>query len=139
MTPKRLFLDFDCVLHPDAAYLTSRGDAELHAAGELFMWPPYLVEALAPSQGAHIVLPTSWARNLGFHHARSVLPAELQTRVIGATWHSAMGRGDRTSSRGTWNLALSRSSRICLGSVRRPAGSRSMKTFEAGLTPTPTG
>jgi len=87
-----LFLDFDGVLHPDAVYLTSRG-VELRAAGELFMWAPLLVEALAPHQDLRIVLSTSWARNLGFHRARSVLPAELQPRVIGATWHSAMGKG----------------------------------------------
>ncbi len=30
------------VLHPDAVYLTSRGDVELRAAGELFMLAPYL-------------------------------------------------------------------------------------------------
>lgn len=87
-----LFLDYDGVLHPDAVYLTSRG-VELRAAGELFMWAPLLVEALAPHQDVQIVLSTSWARNLGFHRARSVLPAELQPRVIGATWHSAMGKG----------------------------------------------
>ena len=90
--PPVLFLDFDGVLHPDAVYLTSRG-VELRAAGELFMWAPVLVEALAPHQDVQIVLSTSWARNLGYHRARSVLPAELQARVIGATWHSAMGRG----------------------------------------------
>lgn len=87
-----LFLDFDGVLHPDAVYLTSRG-VELRAEGELFMWAPVLVEALAPHQDVQIVLSTSWARNLGFHRARSVLPAALQARVIGATWHSAMGKG----------------------------------------------
>ncbi|HIE1164244.1 TPA: HAD domain-containing protein [Pseudomonas aeruginosa] len=87
-----LFLDFDGVLHPDAVYLTSRG-IELRAEGELFMWAPLLVEVLANHPDLQIVLSTSWARNLGFHRARSVLPAELQSRVIGATWHSAMGRG----------------------------------------------
>ena len=87
-----LFLDFDGVLHPDAVYLTSRG-VELRAAGNLFMWAPYLVEALAPHQDVQIVLSTSWARNLGFQRARAALPIELQPRVIGATWHSAMGRG----------------------------------------------
>lgn len=87
-----LFLDYDGVLHPDAVYLISRG-VELRAAGVLFMWAQLLVEALAPHQDVQIVLSTSWARNLGFHRARSVLPAELRARVIGATWHSAMGKG----------------------------------------------
>ena len=81
------------MLHPDAVYLTSRGDVELRAAGELFMWAPYLVEALAPYQGVHIVLSTNWERNLSFHSARSVLAAEMQARVIDATWRSAMGKG----------------------------------------------
>ena len=83
-----LFLDFDGVLHPDAVYLTSRV-VELRAAGELFMWAPLLVEVLAPHQDLRIVLSTSWARNLGFHRARSV----LQARVVGANWHSATGKG----------------------------------------------
>ncbi len=86
-----LFLDFDGVLHPDAVFLSSRG-VELRA-GALFMWAPLLVEALAPHQDVQVVLSTSWARNLGFHRARSVLPADLQSRVIGAAWHSAMGKG----------------------------------------------
>jgi len=92
VSPPLLFLDFDGVLHPDAVYLTSRV-VELRAAGELFMWVPLLVEVLAPHQDLRIVLSTSWARNLGFQRARGALPAELQGRVIGATWHSAMGKG----------------------------------------------
>ncbi|WP_237045300.1 HAD domain-containing protein [Aquipseudomonas alcaligenes] len=92
MIPPLLFLDYDGVLHPDAVYHTSRG-VELRAAGLLFMWAQLLVEALVPHQDVQIVLSTSWARNLGYHRARSVLPAELQPRVIGATWHSAMGKG----------------------------------------------
>ena len=92
MTNVLLFLDFDGVLHPDAVYLTRRG-VELRADGALFMWSPHLVEALEQQQNVRIVLSTSWARKLGFQRARAALPAELQARVIGATWHSAMGRG----------------------------------------------
>lgn len=40
-----LFLDFDGVLHPDAAYLV-RGRPVLRAAGELFMWAPLLAAVL---------------------------------------------------------------------------------------------
>jgi hypothetical protein len=87
-----LFLDFDGVLHPDAVYLTLAG-VELRAEGELFMWAPLLVEALSNVSTVSIVLSTSWVRNLGFYAARRALPAALQPRVIGATWHSAMGRG----------------------------------------------
>jgi hypothetical protein len=87
-----LFLDYDGVLHPDAIYQTSRG-IELRAPGELFMWAPLLIKALAEHQDVQIVLSTSWARNLGFDQARRALPIALQHQVIGATWHSAMGRG----------------------------------------------
>lgn len=87
-----LFLDYDGVLHPDAVYLTKRG-IELRATGSLFMWAPQLIEVLADHPDLRIVLSTSWARNLGFDRARRALPAKLRHQVIGATWHSAMGRG----------------------------------------------
>lgn len=48
-----LFLDYDGVLHPDAAYyVPSRKSAhvELRAEGALFMWMPILEEILAPIQ-----------------------------------------------------------------------------------------
>ncbi|WP_430292802.1 HAD domain-containing protein [Pseudomonas sp. B1-22] len=88
-----LFLDFDGVLHPDAVYLRGTRRIELRAAGELFMWAPQLIEALATHHDIRIVLSTSWVRNLGYQKARKVLPAELGGRVIGATWHSAMNQG----------------------------------------------
>lgn len=84
-----LFLDFDGVLHPDAAYLVN-GRPTLKAEGQLFMWAPLLVEVLADLPDVQIVLSTSWARELSFNRARRWLPHELRTRVIGATWHSAM-------------------------------------------------
>lgn len=89
----KLFLDFDGVLHPDAVYLRLTGEIELRAPGELFMWAPQLIAVLSTRQDIRIVLSTSWVRNLGYHAARKALPAELRQRVIGATWHSAMGRG----------------------------------------------
>ncbi|MBX9754361.1 MAG: hypothetical protein K2X80_06375 [Pseudomonadaceae bacterium] len=87
-----LFLDFDGVLHPDAVYLSKRG-IELRAEGELFMWSSLLSEALTKHPDIQIVLSTSWARKIGYDRARKALPPELSSRVIGATWHSAMGRG----------------------------------------------
>ena len=87
-----LFLDYDGVLHPDAVYVTKRG-IELRATGSLFMWAPQLIEVLADHPDLRIVLSTSWARNLGFNRARLALPTKLRHQVIGATWHSAMGRG----------------------------------------------
>lgn len=87
-----LFLDFDGVLHPDAAYL-EKGRPVLRADGELFMWTPHLVEALAPYPNVQIVLSTSWVQVRGFTRARDALPEALSKRVIGATWHSAMQGG----------------------------------------------
>ena len=72
-----IFLDFDGVLHPDAVYL-ERGRPVLRAEGELFMWTGHLVEALACHPDVHIVLSTSWARELRFARARDHLPAELR-------------------------------------------------------------
>lgn len=98
-----LFLDFDGVLHPDAAYLV-RGRPELRAEGELFMWADALIELLAERPHVQIVLSTSWARELRFARARDYLPAELRTRVIGSTWHSSMATDNeqRPLGRETW-------------------------------------
>ena len=87
-----LFLDFDGVLHPDAAYKTANGHLELRAEGAFFMWVPYLVDVLADFPKVRIVLSTSWVRQLSFNRARRYLPAQLSDRVIGATYHSAMAR-----------------------------------------------
>lgn len=88
-----LFLDFDGVLHPDAVYLRHSGQIELRTEGALFMWADRLAAALQPHPGVRIVLSTSWVRNIGFHRARKALPADLAVRVVGATWHSGMGKG----------------------------------------------
>lgn len=98
-----LFLDFDGVLHPDAVYL-ERGRPVLRAEGELFMWSGLLIDALASHPEVRIVLSTSWAREFGFTRARRYLPAGLRSRVIGATWHSAMANDDefRPLGRETW-------------------------------------
>ena len=87
-----LFLDFDGVLHPDAVYMTSDG-IELRAEGEIFMWAEHLSRVLGAYPDIQIVLSTSWVRHLGYHAARKALPRDLRERVIGATWHSAMGKG----------------------------------------------
>jgi hypothetical protein len=64
-----LFLDFDGVLHPDAAFLVN-GRTMLKADGELMMWAPLLVDVLAGFPEMQIVLSTSWARELSFSRAR---------------------------------------------------------------------
>lgn len=109
-----VFLDFDGVLHPDAAYLV-KGRPELRAAGTLFMWAPILEEALAPYPDTKIVLSTSWVRVLkSFSRVRAYLPVALQARVIGATWHSAMARHHEGSHRidGNWFSEMSRYAQI---------------------------
>ena len=97
-----LFLDFDGVLHPDAAYLV-KGRPTLKGEGELFMWAPLLIKALADFPKVQIVLSTSWARELSFNRARRWLPAELRARVIGSTWHSTMSfKREGFRSLATW-------------------------------------
>lgn len=86
-----LFLDYDGVLHPDAAYI-EKGRPVLRAEGEFFMWAPLLVDILADHPHVRVVLSTSWVRILRFDRARQRLPAELARRVIGSTWHSTMAR-----------------------------------------------
>lgn len=86
-----LFLDFDGVLHPDAAYLYGK-TPRLYADGELFMWANLLVDALTDQSDVRIVLSTSWVRLLSFSRARDYLPPVLRARVIGGTWHSAADR-----------------------------------------------
>lgn len=97
-----LFLDYDGVLHPDAAYyVSSRRNAhiELRAEGTLFMWMPILEQILASYTSVRIVLSTSWVRELGFAKAKGFLSPGLQSRVIGGTWHSKMARHKEGSHR----------------------------------------
>ncbi len=97
-----LFLDFDGVLHPDAAFLV-KGRPTLKADGEFFMWALLLTKTLADFPEVQIVLSTSWARELSFSRARRWLPQEWRTRVIGSTWHSAMSfKCDGFRSLSTW-------------------------------------
>lgn len=97
-----LFLDYDGVLHPDAAYyVRSRKNAhiELRAEGALFMWMPILEEILTPHSDVRIVLSTSWVRELGFSKAKGFLSPWLRSRVIGGTWHSKMAKHKEGSRR----------------------------------------
>lgn len=97
-----LFLDFDGVLHPDAAFLIN-GRPTLKAEGRLFMWAPLLIKALDDFPDVRIVLSTSWARELSYTRACLWLPVELRRRVIGATWHSGMSfKRDGFRSLSTW-------------------------------------
>lgn len=97
-----LFLDYDGVLHPDAAYyVQSRKGShiELRAEGSLFMWMPILEGILSPYSDVKIVLSTSWVRELGFSKAKGFLSPWLQGRVMGGTWHSKMAQHTEGSHR----------------------------------------
>lgn len=109
LPPRILFLDFDGVLHPDAVFMTKKGPT-LRAEGSLFMWADLLVEVLEDFPHVQVVLSTSWVRHLGFSRARSYLPTPLKARVIGATWHSSMGKG--WLDQNGWDTA-SRYEQIC--------------------------
>lgn len=87
-----LFLDFDGVLHPDAAYREGERIV-LRADGfALFEWVGILHDLLMPYPTVQVVLSTSWVRVLGFDVARSHLPEHLRRRVVGATWHETAPR-----------------------------------------------
>lgn len=88
-----LFLDFDGVLHPDAACQTKHGIV-LRAEGALFQWASLLTEALAEVPDTRVVLSTTWVRILGFRRARSYLPTAVAERVVGGTWHRRFSRED---------------------------------------------
>jgi hypothetical protein len=84
-----LFLDFDGVMHPDSVFVTRKGP-KLHGEGQLFMWMPILETELTKFPAVELVLSTSWVRHIGFARAKRRLSMELQSRVVGATWHSSM-------------------------------------------------
>ncbi len=86
-----VYLDFDGVLHPDEVYLQRGQGVVLRSQwGHLFMFAEKLEAALAPYPAVRIVLSTSWVPTLGFDQSKARLPAGLQARIIGATYHSSM-------------------------------------------------
>lgn len=85
-----LYLDYDGVLHPDAVYREKDRIVLRRDGLSLFEWAPLLDETLAGFPGVQIVLSTSWVRVLSFATAKTWLPAGLQARVVGATYHSEM-------------------------------------------------
>lgn len=83
------FLDFDGVLHPDAAFLVPGYGIRMLAPGhELFEWASILEDLLSPHPEIKLVLSTSWVPMRSFSYAKTCLAADLQQRVIGATYHS---------------------------------------------------
>ena len=87
-----LFLDFDGVLHPAAAYKT-KGGALLKATDHaLFEHEDLLRSVLCARPDVRIVLSTSWVVLHGFNDTREFLHKDIQKIVKGATWHSSMNR-----------------------------------------------
>lgn len=113
-----LYLDFDGVLHPDAAYRTRNGIELLHYPGHsLFEHVTLLEEVLDPYPGVRIVLSTSWQLlQGGYEYAASRLSECLRARCIGGTFN-------RRRRRKAWFERMSRPDQILLDlKWRKPAG-----------------
>lgn len=84
-----LYLDYDGVMHHDNVYWSREKGIHIRdATGRtLFEWASILVDLLEPYSKVKIVLSTSWVKVKDFNFAKSKLPAALQSRVIGATFH----------------------------------------------------
>ncbi len=92
---KILYLDFDGVLHHEACYRHPRKGPYLKAPAtfRLFEHAELLAAELEPFPQVLIVLSTSWVIHFGFSSCVQRLPAGLQSRCIGATFHSRMSAG----------------------------------------------
>lgn len=93
-----LYLDFDGVLHPSQVFRRRGGGLHLpvhfqERGHRLFEHAGLLVELLEPYPDVGVILSTSWVRVLGYDKARSHLPADLASKVVGATYHSRMQYG----------------------------------------------
>lgn len=118
MSKTILYLDYDGVLHPEPVYRHPRGGMYLgleHADHRLFEYAEVLVEFLAPYPEVAIVLSTSWVRVLSYSQAMAYLPETLRSRVIGATFHSAMNKFEFD--------AMSRGAQVLADATRRSATS----------------
>ncbi|MDI4635944.1 hypothetical protein J7U46_23020 [Pelomonas sp. V22] len=85
-----LYLDFDGVVHHEAVYQNRRGiyvDQAKAPGRTLFEWADILVQLLQPYPEVRLVLSSSWCRRPGYSRAIKRLPAELQVRFIGGTFH----------------------------------------------------
>ena len=89
-----LYLDFDGPLHYDNALRHPRRGVYLMAPPGyvLFQHVGLLEDALKPYPEVLIVLSTSWVKALSFSRAKKRLTSNLQSRVIGATYHTQMNR-----------------------------------------------
>lgn len=118
MSKTILYLDYDGVLHPEPVYRHPKGGMFFgveHTGHCLFEYAEVLVEALAPYPHVDVVLSTSWVRVLSYSQARAYLPEALRSRVIGATFHSAMNKFEFD--------AMSRGAQVLADATRRSATS----------------
>ena len=116
MSKTILYLDYDGVLHPEPVYRHPRGGMLFgvdHAGHRLFENAEVLVEALSPYPEVAIVLSTSWVRVLSYSQAKAYLPDALRSRVIGATFHSAMNKFEFD--------AMTRGAQVLADATRRSA------------------
>ncbi|MFS2135786.1 HAD domain-containing protein [Duganella sp. Dugasp56] len=82
------YLDFDGVLHDDDVVWSRKQGIHMRTPGRfLFEWSHVLEELLRPHPEVKIVLSTSWVRVKSFDFSKKQLTPELQSRVIGATFH----------------------------------------------------
>lgn len=91
-----LYLDFDGVLHHENCLWHPKRGAYLVAPERytLFQHTELLVQVLTPYPEVQIVLSTSWIRRYGVATSAKRLPAALQSRVIGGTFHSRYMRDE---------------------------------------------
>jgi hypothetical protein len=91
-----LYLDYDGVLHHENCLWHPRRGAYLVAPERyaLFQHVGLLEQLLAPYPTVQIVLSTSWVLRYGCSATAKRLTPALQTRVIGATFHSKHMRDD---------------------------------------------
>lgn len=116
MSKTILYLDYDGVLHPEPSSPPPEGWNVLQCRP---CWPSLVRERGAPcrSPGAIpevvIVLSTSWVRVLSYSQAKAFLPEALRSRVIGATFHSAMNKFEFD--------AMTRGAQVLADATRRAA------------------
>lgn len=88
MTMKTLYLDFDGVLHPNAAFIDSSGPHlrppfDYH---ELFENAALLDELIGDASDLQIIISSTWAMDFGLQECINRLPERIGKRVAGATW-----------------------------------------------------
>lgn len=113
-----LFIDFDGCLHHENVIRVNGHPFCKEPGRSLFEWVGFLEDVLHDAPHVRVVLSTSWVAILGFNRTKSYLPESIQTRVIGATFHSAYGNAYGITKR-EWPT-LSRFQQIMMYVARNP-------------------